>query len=433
MVQNHEYLNIMSINIRSIRKKRNVVLHLLNENKINLVIITEHWLNEVETKDFTLEGFLKVASYSRKSTSGGGVLILMRDSMHCSLYRPPVSTVNEMELFEDILSELLIESNPLQSNVILAGDFNIKTIHKSMKVNAFCDTLNGCGLKLLFHSYTRINLKTGRGSCIDNICTNFYHKVVSKNVISTSQLSDHEALIATFDAGKKSNIIPVYKRKVNQETLMNLNYALLNENWNDVLQINDVNMAFDMFIATFKFYFDVYCPNVKIQQKTNSHNTVKWDPPNVIAIKEVISTLQSILCNELENDLIDRNSIIDNIKTQREQLLKALDSHYEQIASKLDNVDFNPNLVYSSDNSVFMSPTNIDEVEKMINELSNKKSFGADEISNYVVKSVKKAILVPLVHIINQSMDKGVFPTALKKTIVKPLYKKGQKTLPENY
>ncbi len=58
----------MSIYIRSIRNIRNTMLNLLEINKIDLVIITEHWLNEDEMKSFVLEGFKKLAEFTRKES-----------------------------------------------------------------------------------------------------------------------------------------------------------------------------------------------------------------------------------------------------------------------------------------------------------------------------------------------------------------------------
>lgn len=80
-----------------------------------------------------------------------------------------------------------------------------------------------------------------------------------------------------------------------------------------------------------------------------------------------------------------------------------------------------------------MYETNEAEVLSVINSLKNKKSVGDDGISNYLVKLVKNAIACPLAHIINLSMSTGIFPRAMKKTIIKALFKKGVKTLLSNY
>lgn len=63
----------------------------------------------------------------------------------------------------------------------------------------------------------------------------------------------------------------------------------------------------------------------------------------------------------------------------------------------------------------------------------NSRSCGSDGISNLVLKSVASSVSKPLSHIINLSMKSGKFPSKLKTALIKPLYKKKEKTKPENY
>ena len=65
--------------------------------------------------------------------------------------------------------------------------------------------------------------------------------------------------------------------------------------------------------------------------------------------------------------------------------------------------------------------------------MKSKNSSGNDDISNRLLKSIKCEISKPLTIIINQSLETGIFPDALKVAKVKPLFKKGDNCCLNNY
>ena len=73
------------------------------------------------------------------------------------------------------------------------------------------------------------------------------------------------------------------------------------------------------------------------------------------------------------------------------------------------------------------------ETLTIINNLKSKNSSGNDDISNRLLKSKKCEISKPLTIIINQSLETGIFPDALKVAKVKPLFKKGDNCCLNNY
>ena len=62
-----------------------------------------------------------------------------------------------------------------------------------------------------------------------------------------------------------------------------------------------------------------------------------------------------------------------------------------------------------------------------------KTSSGHDKISCIILKEIKDIIAQPLSLVVNQAFNTGVFPSKLKLAKVIPLFKKGDKTLLENY
>ena len=73
------------------------------------------------------------------------------------------------------------------------------------------------------------------------------------------------------------------------------------------------------------------------------------------------------------------------------------------------------------------------EILKIIDSLKNNSSYGTDEISNKLLKSIKNEICKPLTLIINQSLTTGIFPNAFKTSKVKLIYKKGDIADLNNY
>jgi hypothetical protein len=78
-----------------------------------------------------------------------------------------------------------------------------------------------------------------------------------------------------------------------------------------------------------------------------------------------------------------------------------------------------PNLIFDR--------TMTKEIENIIKSLKSKNSCGYDKISVKILKVNSPFITAPLNYICNRSILSGSFPTCLKYSVVKPLFKKGDK------
>ena len=86
-----------------------------------------------------------------------------------------------------------------------------------------------------------------------------------------------------------------------------------------------------------------------------------------------------------------------------------------------------------SEKTLFLNPTCLQEVSKLIDSLKNKRSSGHDDISNWLLKKLKLVIMNPVSIIINKSLQEGHFPTRMKTAQVVPLYKCKERYLKNNY
>jgi hypothetical protein len=67
-------------------------------------------------------------------------------------------------------------------------------------------------------------------------------------------------------------------------------------------------------------------------------------------------------------------------------------------------------------------------VENIIKSLKPKNSSGYDGKCTKSIKISSPFISSPLIHICHKSLSSGIFPDRLKYSVVKPLFKKGDKS-----
>ena len=69
---------------------------------------------------------------------------------------------------------------------------------------------------------------------------------------------------------------------------------------------------------------------------------------------------------------------------------------------------------------VYLEPVEEHYIIKIIDKFKNKMSSGIDGISNSIVKLSKHVLVKPLVIMINQMLNIGIFPSQLKISKVIP-------------
>ena len=122
---------------------------------------------------------------------------------------------------------------------------------------------------------------------------------------------------------------------------------------------------------------------------------------------------------------MDKTNTIEYIKVENlnyydsKAVSEEFAKHFSQVGKEYANKIPKPNkdikhylkLIQENVKTMYMSPTTKYEIEKLIGELENKTSSGHDQISNILLKKLKKSLLVPLEIIFNLSISEGVFST----------------------
>ena len=173
----------------------------------------------------------------------------------------------------------------------------------------------------------------------------------------------------------------------------------------------------------------------KIKKSLNKNKTI-WDIVKLEANKtrstEKVNTLN------IDGNLISNHQAIVNV----------FNKYFLSIAKNINTIQSE----HSSHNSDTTTPfhyllqslknpfTNINlqslltkEVENIIKSLKPKNSSVYDGISTKLLKISSSFVSSPLTYICNKSLSSGIFPDRLKYGLVKPLFKKGDKSNISNY
>jgi hypothetical protein len=384
--------------------------------------------------------------------------------------------------FELLLNKL---KQKINSKVIIAGDLNIdilKNTNASSELN-----------RISSNNHLRLHIKvpTRKNACLDQIMSNI---PTANCEILNLGLSDHEtAQSLKFEICTKVDPPKFYyikRRDYNLENINKFKECLKNLSWSDVYAENNANSAFTCFHDDLILFYKLCFPmkRIKISATTKPKtwfttgikrstitkrqlrfNYYKCSRPdnNVKYLKytkllkkcihqaqkitnihyiysstNICKSTWNVIKNKTTYNPIDMN--IDNLKKDNLNInkpheianefnnfyLNVMNTKNNNTYDKSCNVSENYNFNYCS---IFLTPTDVHEITKVINCLKNTNSTGYDEIKTNIIKESKNEIAPIIAYLINLCFTQGIFPDALKVSIIKPLHKKGNKDKVENY
>lgn len=399
------------------------------------------------------------------------------------LYRVPKMLATELKIFFTQLNKLLkLINKKRDKTVVLCGDFNIDILKPNKTSQKFIHILTSHNLTLAINEPTRLQSKT----CIDNFAHN--DATCCQAEVVDLGLSDHTAQILKCNVKKtcKLKFWRIKRRDYCDENLKKFKEYLNQWKFTDLYTTDDPNEAYNRFLDIFLLLYELCFPlkYIKISCEkrvrwiskgiklcTKRQRTLLWNnrinpsEVNKSALKTYTQRLRKIikLTQKSINSHLIRTSvnkskttwkIINSTKPYqpREPIRKLKDDnntlitdpikiantfndHFiDQITTPPMDLHMTYNLKFNSQpSSLFISPTISYDIIKIIKSLKNKTSVGYDNISTNVIKYVNEIISPHLSHIINLCIVNGTFPAKLKTTIIKPIYKKGDKNSVHNY
>ena len=416
-----------------------------------------------------------------------------------SLYRPnthkTLTVAEQMEKFFDLYSQFIDKLESFHIPVYLFTDMNIDLMKIGLNENSnqIFDLSISHGLLQVINKCTRIcnNSK----SLIDHVYTSDSITNLSKSGIITDTFSDHMLTFCLVKTDRPRNIpLPNFTFKRNfslfKVNAFNDNLSILT--WNDVLDSNCANTAYEIFWDSFKTLFDLHFPlnRVKINRnktklnefmtkglllsrKTklkllrkakatrteenwnkfkhyrNIYNSVlrkaKYFYWNDSIAKSADNPKQmwkviNAACNKSKkSNMIDKIRVENNIISDPQLIANLFNDHFAEVGTKVadsippTNKDFSEYLPPPSPQSIFLRPVNELEIRETIQQMANKESCDNNGISFKLIKHISNHISKPLSHIFNLSIQQGNFPESLKTSMIIPTFKAGSPLDLENH
>lgn len=390
-----------------------------------------------------------------------------------SVYR---STGGNINLFFEKLEQLLTIIHEEAKAVMIAGDFNIHLEYPNKEKDEFLSLMDSFQLTPSTLEYTRV--KGNSKSCIDNIFTNIESKYECR-VIQT-HISDHLAQLLTFETAYNNTNYPEYRRYYGAESKREFINKLREVDWTGVYEVDESNVdgQWMAFLNTFLNIFHSSFPrklittrklgtvykSVEVQEckKTldilwvASSRNKAYQPLYNETKKRYDSLLIKARSNQYREKLLNSDnkmktmwSICNEVRGKAKNNKECLIDGEPQVACEKYNkylVELVPNLMLNSENLPFSAnniqrnskvfsfkPVSPEEIETTAKNLKNKYTSGVDEVPVSIIKISIVEIKHILSYIINNSVKFGIFPKQLKYAVIRPIFKKGDPAMLENY
>ena len=173
----------------------------------------------------------------------------------------------------------------------------------------------------------------------------------------------------------------------------------------------------------------------KIKKSLNKNKTI-WDTIN-LETNKTGNTKKINTFNLDGNSISDCQEIANAFSKYFLTIAKSINTKQNELSShNLDTTTPLHYLIQSSKNSfpnINLKSISTKEIENTIKSLKPKNSSGYNRISTKLIKISSPYISSPLTHVCKKSLTSGIFPDCLKYAVVKPLFKKGDKSKTSNY
>lgn len=428
---------------------------------------------ELYTLNLSIERHFEISAISFVSNSSKKIILV-------GLYRPPLG---DFEIFLNSFHNLLQKVH--KTSFLIIGDFNINVMNMSdPKVKHFQNLLQTFNLTWELNYPTRVTSHSS--TAIDNVVSNLAPNI--KVEILISAISDHFAQSVTIEHCNTSKFPPNinFQRSTTNYNLEILNEYLKKEKWEELQLYPTTNLRYEFFINKLVYYIDLTCPykvckkinkkvsngwithgikvsrkNIKLYYKmlpySQSQNFIQFYKRYKTIYRRVIKAAKSLhinqklkdsncvsktawnLVNELKNSRtkpcfeIEKEGVLIN---DQEVVANEFNVYFSNVAynaaihHKTINIKNNTNNIL---HSMFLQPVTRSEMIDVFKNLPPKKSTDINGISQWLLKQCFIHIVEPLIFIINESFQEGIFPELCKQAKVIPVYKKGSSNFMGNY
>ncbi|KAJ8726971.1 hypothetical protein PYW08_015368 [Mythimna loreyi] len=409
---------------------------------------------------------------------------ILNNTVLC-IYRSPSHT--NIDSFLDSLS-LHLDRLPSQKNIVIAGDINInirikenETSHERTNRNNYLSMLSVYGI-LAGHS-----LPTRDRNCLDHFMIRLHKKKTSASIaILHTTVTDHYTTFLALSKIKNKVIPNKTTTKLNYEQALKY---LQEKNLSELMFCSDPELLTELLIqklsdCIINNTITSNIPNSKriikpwitqgilrcIKNRNKMQKSLRADPYNTVLkitfcrYRNYCNNLIKKLKRKYERELITKSikntkllwkniksiTYTNKYKNQNTELLNAkpsptesvnfVNDYFVNIGKKLahqiqnNNTHFyQPCHLNMRNNSFVLINTDAKEVENTLMGLKSNSAPGWDNISTSFLKYCHKEVVPIITHLINLCFNSGIFPTLLKKSIITPVHKGGNRDDVNNY
>ena len=514
-------LSVFHLNIRSISRNGDSLITYLSclKRSFDVICLSETFVNDLSIVNNFLDNYIGYHSIREGDRARGGVAIYLKKHINASLlpnltvnfdyietvfieiknnnkkttigccYRRPDS---DKQLFLNYCNENYSNLNPNESDIILCGDFNLCMLRasESPHLASFYEMMNSFSFLPAILQPSRFS--DNNCSLIDNIFISNMNQFSSG--LLCADISDHLPIFIIY---KNYFNVPINNsekisyRLVNDTTLNNLYFGLLNENLHSPNTSIDIQIEHlhNKILENFKRF----CPikskfispkdklkpwindSLKLEMKQRNYyfNLFKRNLISInfynsfrngvtkrirLAKQKYYDKLFDDIKNNLKKTWQTINSILSRNSTKRKQCIKSLivegitlsdnieiaeafNKHFSTVGKVIDesipnqgnqNNHLNYTAPLPTSNSFFLAPVT-PSIIKLIIERMKSKSTHLDTYPIKVLKYLVDIISPILCNIVNLSLETGYFPKFCKTARVVPLFKSGDNNNVQNY
>ena len=283
--------------------------------------------------------------------------------------------------------------------------------------------MNEKNIKKIVDKLQSINLDFIKENTHDmDICMNYYHDKVITCIDSISP--EREVTVSTKRTHSEPWMTKDLRKCVTKQLQLYQKF-LSSKSITDCEKYKQYHSTFKKIKRTAKRdYYFIKCTEFK-------SNTKKlWQMINNVT---GVHKNKSCLIESLKIDnIVTKDKLV--ISNHMNKYFASIGMTYVQNIRNSDvTLETYLNKITKSEKTIYLNPTNKEEVLCLLNSMAGKSSSGWDGISNKLLKSIKEVVVEPLALIFNISIQTGKFPEIFKPADIIPLYKSGPKTKCTNY
>lgn len=480
-------ISFAHLNVRSLSKNFQEFRDHVEQNKYDVIAVTETWLSTKLSNDN-----FRILNYSMirkdRDSLGGGVAFYVKNPLKFS--RTNYDTLNQnfehlwiritidhkkflvgviyknkydatfIDNFEDVISLI----SPDCDQLLCLGDFNINLLNFDNKAKRFLSAIESYGLYQIITAPTRVS-KTSL-SLLDLII------VSDKNIYSSCgvkdiHISDHALVYCELPciAGSQDTTFRT-SRDFSQFDYDSFYADLQSIRWEVIYRMSDINQKVTLFNTILTNLLNAHAPyktyrftkpfapwltdNIKKMMSirdaalkryrvNKSPNTWEYykslrNYTNLAVKNEKKAYIQHFVRTNPSKNIwksLNKLGVYAKVKTNLPANLDEPNLINDYFISVFQNADvpngniidyYNSSIKTGLSNKFSFALTNYEEVVNILNTIKTN-AIGSDGINIKLIKLCCPIILNILVHIYNVCIEKGVFPSTWKNSLVIPIPK----------